>query len=393
MERAEVIVFGEGAKKLHEGALLLFNKWIRGIRGKPKPGDLVNVYDDVGEFLGCGLYETVGPVAVRLLSHSEFYGDRFELFMKLFKKALRRRKIIGYFDTGFYRLINSDGDLVPGLIVDVYNDIIVVQSSSQAIDKALGDIVSALTEIYGKGITIFEKSDQKSRGDIGLPFRRRFLKGRKEETVIREGNSKFIVNVVHGQKTGFFLDQRENRLFLEKIVELGVKVLDLFSYTGGFGIHAANAGAKKVVFVESDRRAVEILKRNLKLNMVSDYEIYSVDVWEALPRIVNEKFDIIIADPPAFIPSKEHYDRGSRAYLRLFSYVAKMVREGGIVFLSSCSYFLGIGDFLKLVNKAFRNQNRDYTFLGAIRGAAMDHVFNFESKYLDYLKSVFIEIT
>lgn len=392
MGRAEIFVFGEGAKRLREGALLLFNKWVRGVRGEPKPGDLVSVYDGGGGFLGCGLYETVGPVAVRLLSHREFHGSRFDLFIELFEKALRRRKIIGYLDTGFYRLINSDGDFIPGLIVDVYNDIVVIQSSSQAIDEALKDIVEALVEIYGEDITVYEKSDQKSRSDIGLMFRRRFLKGSKEETVIHEGNSKFIVNIVYGQKTGFFLDQRENRLFLEKLVEPGAKVLDLFSYTGGFGIHASNAGAGEVFFVESDKKAVEVLRRNLKLNSISKYKVYSADVWDVLPKIVGEKFDIIIADPPAFIPSKEHYSRGSKAYFRLFSYVAKMAKEGSVVFLSSCSYFLETSDFLKLANRAFRSQNMDHILLGTVRGAAADHVFNIESQYLDYLKSIFLEV-
>ncbi|RLG71956.1 MAG: class I SAM-dependent rRNA methyltransferase, partial [Thermoprotei archaeon] len=173
--KAEVVVFGEGARKIRNGSLILFNKWVRKIIGKPSPGDLVNVFDEEGNFLGCGLYETLGPIAVRLLTHNEFYGDKFEIFTYLLEKAIMRRKIIGYYNTGFYRLINSDGDFIPGLIIDVYNDIIVLQSSSQAIDAALKDIIESIVEVYGKDITIYEKSDQKSRSDIGLPFRRRFI--------------------------------------------------------------------------------------------------------------------------------------------------------------------------------------------------------------------------
>lgn len=395
MERAEITVFGEGAEKVRKGATILYSKWVRKVKGKPKPGDLVEIYDEEDIFLGCGLYETAGPIAVRVIFHKPFYGSRYDAFYKLLSNALRRRKITKYFNTGFYRLINSDGDYISGLIVDVYNDVVVIQSSSQAIDLALNDIVDVITEILGKHITVYEKSDQKSRSNIGLIFRRRFIRGSKSETIIHEGNSSFIVNVVHGQKTGFFLDQRENRLELEKLIEPNVRVLDLFSYTGGFGIHAANADAKEVVFVEEDSRAVEILKRNIGLNGIRNFKIYCDNVWNILPKLIGngEKFDVIIVDPPAFIPSKEHYRRGIKAYFKLFSYVAKLVKEYALVFLSSCSYFLSVEGFLKLVDEAFKKQGVNYVFLGPVRGQAKDHVFNAMTNYLNYLKSIFLTIT
>ncbi len=394
MGKAEITVFGEGAEKVRNCATILYSKWVRKVKGKPKPGDLVEIYDEEGVFLGCGLYETVGPIAVRVMFNKPFYGNRYDAFHKLFDKALKRRKAIKYFDTGFYRLINSDGDHISGLIVDVYNDIVVIQSSSQAIDLALNDIVNVITEILGKHISIYEKSDQKSRSNIGLVFRRRFIRGSKSETIIHEGNSSFIVNIVHGQKTGFFLDQRENRLELEKFIEPNIRVLDLFSYTGGFGIHAANAGAKEVVFVEEDNKAIEVLKRNVELNGVRNFKVHADNVWNALPKLIGkgEKFDVIIADPPAFIPSKEHYRRGVKAYFKLFSYIAKLVKEYTLVFLSSCSYFLHVEDFLRLIDEAFKNQGVNYVFLGSVRGQAKDHVFNVMASYLNYLKSIFLTI-
>ena len=123
MGEAEITVFGEGAEKVRNGATILYSKWVRKVKGKPKPGDLVEIYDNEGVFLGCGLYETVGPITVRVMFHKPFYGDRYDAFYKLFSDALKRRKAIKYFDTGFYRLINSDGDHISGLIVDVYNDL------------------------------------------------------------------------------------------------------------------------------------------------------------------------------------------------------------------------------------------------------------------------------
>ena len=387
-----VVVRGVGARRLREGYGFVYNKWLSFPEGEPGVGEYVRLVGVDGELLGCGIFESVGPVGVRVLSFKECFYSLEEAVYERIVRAFRVREKLGYVDEGAYRLVNSDGDLFSGLIVDVYNDVVVVQSSSQAVDAIMPVIVDTLASILGGGISVYEKSVQRSRRDIGLGFVEKFHRGSKVETVISEGNSKFIVNVVEGQKTGFFLDQRDNRVKLEKYVKGGEKVLDLFSYTGGFGIHAANSGAKHVVFVEEDPNAIAILRRNVKLNKLSSYEIYEGNVWSFLNKAIDkgEKYDIVIVDPPAFIQSREGFRRGYEAYRRLFQQAASLVAEEGILFLSSCSFFLQRERFLKLIHETMLKRY-DYAIVDVGRVSG-DHVLRHIDKHLDYLKTAYVYV-
>ena len=385
-----VVVKSVGARRLRKGYGFVYNKWLSFPEGKPGVGEYVRLVDVDGGFLGCGVFENVGPVGVRVLSFRECFSSLEEAVYEKILRAFRVREKLGYVDEGAFRLVNSDGDLFSGLIVDVYNDIVVVQSSSQAIDAIMPVIVDALVSVLGSNISVYEKSTQRSRREVGLDFVEKFHRGSKVETVISEGNSKFIVNVVKGQKTGFFLDQRDNRIKLEEYVKGGERVLDLFSYTGGFGIHAANSGAKHVTFVEEDSNAIAVLKRNIKLNNVANYEIFEGNVWSFLSRAVSrgEKYDIVIVDPPAFIQSKEGFKRGYEAYKKLFQQASALVNENGILFLSSCSFFLEKETFLKMIHEVLLNRY-DYAIvnIGRVSG---DHVLRPIDKHLDYLKTAYI---
>lgn len=239
---------------------------------------------------------------------------------------------------------------------------------------------------------VYEKSTQRSRTDIGLEPRARWLLGGKPRTVIREGDALFVVDVVRGQKTGFFLDQRPNRLELARIVSGGERVLDAFSYTGGFGIQAALAGASRIVFLEEDPVALELLRENLRLNRVSDYEIIPGSFWETITR-VQGGFDVLVADPPAFIQSDspEARRKGRRAYLRAYTRLAAKARPGSIAVLSSCSYFLERREFTKLVSKSMTSAGRGYRMMGSVRGLPPDHPLRGE-EYLEYLKTAFLFI-
>ena len=388
----KVVVKGVGAKRLREGYGFVYNKWLSFPEGEPSVGEYVRLVSVDAEVLGCGVFESVGPVGVRVLSLRECFSSLEEAVYERILRAFRVREELGYADGGAYRLVNSDGDLFSGLIVDVYNDVVVIQSSSQAVDKIMPTIVEVLVEILGKDITVYEKSVQRSRRDIGLGFVEKFYRGRKHRTIIVEGNSKFIVDVVKGQKTGFFLDQRDNRVKLEKYVKGGEKVLDLFSYTGGFGIHAANSGAKHVVFVEEDPNAIAILKRNIKLNKLGSYEIYEGNVWSFLNKAISkgEKYDVVIVDPPAFIQSKDGFRRGYEAYKKLFQQATSLVGEGGILFLSSCSFFLKREDFLKIIHETMLDRY-DYVIVDVGRTSG-DHVLRYVDKHLDYLKTAYVYV-
>jgi len=384
------MVKGGGVDALRDGSAFVYNKWLKFVEGAPEVGELVELIDPEGEFLGCGIFERVGPVGVRVLSFTKCFSSLYEAIYEKIMRAYELRKRLNYVKEGSYRLINSDGDLFSGLIVDVYNDIVVIQSSSQAVDKVMPTIVEVLVEILGKDITVYEKSVQRSRRDIGLEFAEKFHRGRKHRTIIVEGNSKFIVDVVKGQKTGFFLDQRDNRVKLEKYVCGSERVLDLFSYTGGFGIHAANAGAEHVTFVEEDPVALEILHENLKLNRARNYSVYGENVWNVLRKLLasREKYDAVIVDPPAFIQSMEGFRKGYEAYMKLYTLASQLVKENGIIFLSSCSFFLRREEFVKLIHKVLIKQY-DYVILEVGR-ASKDHVLRYADKHLDYLKSSFI---
>ncbi|AEM37996.1 conserved hypothetical protein CHP00095 [Pyrolobus fumarii 1A] len=386
-----VLVYGLGAKVVSEGGALVYRKWVEAPRGL-RPGELVVVESSRGELLGCGLYDNVGPVAVRMVwfGSCPFKSPR-EAIEHLIERALRYRERLGYTkeDEPAYRLVHSDADLMPGLIIDVYNDIAVIQSSSIVWDVHMDIIVDVVSKVVGVE-HVYEKSTQRTRRDIGLEPRERLLRGSKTRTIIREGGVRFVVDVRKGQKTGFFLDQRLNRIEVERYSS-GEVVLDLFSYTGGFGIHALVAGARKVVFVDEDEHALAVLRENLRLNGINEDKAVIVqdNVWRYLRR-EKSQYGIVIADPPAFIQAREHYERGKQAYERLFSNVAKLASS--IAFMSSCSAFLTRNDFLEIVARSVLRAGKQYRLVGSVRGMPPDHPQRYHAEHLEYLKAVYVEV-
>jgi len=389
-----VRVEGVGARKLEQGTGVIYRKWIR-LSEKPGPGDLVRLETPNG-FEACGLWEPTGPVAIRVVSLDGCpYSTSSEAVVDRIRAALRLREKAGLrVPGGGYRLVNSDGDLLSGLIVDVFADTLaVVQSSSIAIDALMHVIADAIHELVGAE-NIYEKSTQRSRKDLGLPARRRWIRGGRGRVVIDEGGVKFLVDVEVGQKTGFYFDQRPNRLELERLVGRDDTVADVFSYTGGFGLHAAHAGARKIVFVEEDPAAISILKENLKLNHVENYEIVNDTVWNVMRegRLKGNAYDIVVVDPPAFIQSgdEEAVRRGVRAYTSVYKWGFQLARKPGLLYLSSCSYFLTRPMFLRVVGRAARLAGaRMHRIMGSLRGAGRDHTLGV-AEYLDYLKGAFV---
>lgn len=385
-----VRVRGEGFHRLvDDGVLMIYRKWVEAPRGL-EPGRLVVVESPRGEVVGCAFYDTVGPVALRVVEvGSCSFSDVGEAVRSLLERAYSVRRRIGYVEgeAAAYRLVHSDGDYMPGLIVDVYNDIAVIQSSSIVWDANMSLLVETVSEVTGVG-TVYEKSTQRTRRDIGLPPREGHRKGSRVRTVVREGEAKFIVDVRLGQKTGFFLDQRLNRLEFGRLAE--GTVLDLFSYTGGFGIHALVMGAEKAVFVEEDEKALKILRENLELNRVASRAVVvAKNVWDFL-RGEKERYNSIAVDPPAFIPDPKAKERGMMAYERLYTKAAQLADSGALLFLSSCSTHLTRSEFAEIVARSLVRAGRSYTSLGSIRGLPPDHPARPSAPHLDYLKSIFI---
>lgn len=380
---------------LDKGTLMIYSKWIVGPRPKIEPGKLVIVESERGELLGCGFYDTVGPVAIRLVSIGYCkYSSAKEAIIDRLEKAYRKRKMLGIacIECG-YRLVHSDGDMLPGLIIDYYNGLIVYQSSSIVWDKLQDVLIESLIEIYDDKISIYEKSVQRTRLEIGLQPKEGLRYGNQVTSIVEEGSIKLYVDPRKGQKTGLFLDQRKNRILLEHMVNSfeNATVLDLFSYTGGFGIHALATGARKAVFVEQDRKAIEMLMKNIELNKIpkDKVEVVNDNVWKALRCLARrrEKYDVVIVDPPAFIPYKEAKQKGKEAYLHLYRHSLNLLNRPGIIFYSSCSAFLTEEEFKEMIQSVLSQTN--YHVL-TLQRTPEDHPSRPSAPYLDYLKSAYI---
>lgn len=388
-------VGGEGAKLVRElGVLMVYSRWVKTPR-QLQGGELVVVEDEEGDILGCGFYDPIGPVAVRLVELGDCsFSSPEEAIRERLEQAFRLRRFIGMASPGRgYRLVHSDGDLLPGLIVDVYDDLAVYQSSSMVWDVHANVLVKALIEILDVA-AVYEKSTQRTRRDIGLEPREGLRYGSKVRVVIEEASARFIVDPRLGQKTGFFLDQALNRMDAESLVEPGVKVLDLFSYTGGFGIHALLAGAKRAIFVEEDEKALKLLRENLRLNHVEDNaSVVAENVWHAIRRLGREGFEVVFVDPPAFIPDQKAKRKGMEAYTHIYSHALRVLKTPGLLFYSSCSTFLSRQEFTQIIAKVMATWRANYIPLGSVRGAPPDHPVRPGSPHLEYLKAMYMLVS
>ena len=385
-----VTVTGVGLRKVAAGSSIVYRKWVRA-SSSLRAGRLVEAVDESGRPVACALWEPVGPVALRVLARGQCpWREAGEAVRDLVRLAYEARRRLGILRFNSYRLVNSDGDRLSGLVVDVYSDVAVVQSSSAAVDAVLGDVVDSLVEVAGVE-HVYNKSTQRSRRDIGLEPVRGWLRGRRERVVIEEGPARFIVDVVRGQKTGFFLDQRPNRLELHRLPLEGARVLDVFAYTGAFGIHAYLAGAREVVFIEEDPLALELLKENARLNGVERYKVVAGSLWDHMDVVEPAGFELVTVDPPAFIQSPEQVERGLKAYEASYHWALARAADGAVVYLSSCSYFLKRDMFLAVISRAAARAGVEYRIAGSLRGAGPDHALRGE-EYLDYLKGAFMHV-
>jgi len=389
----KIIVFGEGKLRIKRGERNIYLKWLRRIEGDVTPGDLVTVVDDKGEFLATGFYEGIGAMAARILTTDPDEEVNEEFFRDRLLRALKFRKRLKLENS--YRLCHSEADMLPGLIVDVYSNISVVSSTSIGMDRMLsmiGDLLMEILEIDA----VYVKNDGRTRKELNLPVWRGKLVGNgSQKTVIEEGNAKFRVNVLRGQKTGFFLDQRENRILISKIIPGGAKVLDLFSYTGGFGIHAALGGAEHVIMVDESEYACEEAKGNAVMNGVLEKVSIvqsSVRDWTEAAKKREKRFDIVIADPPALIPSRDMINTGTKTYFAVNTAAIELVERDGLLFTFSCSHFMSITRFRKLIMEAAQKAGRRIQFLGGVRGQTRDHPIDPIHPWTAYLKGYLVRV-
>ncbi|HWR61944.1 MAG TPA: class I SAM-dependent rRNA methyltransferase [Clostridia bacterium] len=382
-------------KKGEEERILMGHPWVFGnevkiVEGAVEPADIVDVYDFKNRFIGRGYINPRSRILVRLLTreHEEINKDFFR--KRILQAWDYRKKLV---DTSSCRVIFGEADFLPALIVDKFGDYLSIQTLSLGIEKYQDVIIELLEEILEpKGI--YERNDVQIREKEGLEQRKGFIKGPFDTTVeIMENEVKMLVDIENGQKTGYFLDQRENRAALKPFVK-DARVLDTFTHTGGFALHAAYYGAKKVTAVDISEHAIEYVKRNAAVNGLQD-RINGVvgNVFDVLKeyQTANEKFDVVILDPPAFCKTKSAVEGAYRGYKDINLRGMKILKPGGFLVTCSCSHYMYPGLFMEMLQDAAMDAKRTVRQV-EFRTQAKDHPVLYGSDESMYLKCVILQV-
>ncbi|MCQ2606969.1 MAG: class I SAM-dependent rRNA methyltransferase [Bacteroidales bacterium] len=379
----------QSVKRLHPW---IFSGAIAKMTGEPEEGELVQVYSSEKEFLAIGHYQK-SSIAVRILSFDDieinqnFWNERIE-------SAFNYRKQLGLVnnsETTCYRLVHGEGDNLSGLVIDYYNGTAVVQCHSVGMFKNIDCIVKALQQVMGKQLTaIYNKSESTLPFKAGVDNADGLLWGEiKTENALEYGNS-FFIDWIQGQKTGFFIDQRENRKLVEKYSK-GKSVLNTFCYTGGFSVYALRGGAKKVVSVDCSARAIELTDKTVAMNFPNSTHTSVVsDTFKYLDNNKDE-FDLIILDPPAFAKHGKVLNNALQGYKRLNMKAIEQIKKGGILFTFSCSQAVSKEDFRKSVFAAAANTKRKVRILHQLTQPA-DHPINIYHPEGEYLKGLVLQV-
>lgn len=369
----------------------VFSGAIDKIEGEEPPGSLAHVVAADGSPIGTGYFNPHCSIAVRMLTrrtetiNAQFIRKRVEAALIL------RRAILPPYTTG-YRLINGEGDFLPGLIVDVYGDFLVCQYLTAGADRFKPLVVDALiTLLSPQGI--YEKSEGGVRQEEGLPNAAGVLWGQEPPPLVtmQENACRFLVHVQGGQKTGFFLDQRDNRALVGRLAA-GKSVLNGFSYSGGFGIFAARQGARRVVSVDSSASVLQLARQNWRANELSDSlgEFIQADMFAYL-RETEEVFDLIVLDPPPFIRRRQDVKAGIKGYKETNLQAFRLLPSGGQLFSFSCSQHLPASEFLQTVLFAAADARRNVQILQYL-GPSPDHPTNLAHSEGAYLKGVWLRV-
>jgi 23S rRNA (cytosine1962-C5)-methyltransferase len=370
----------------------IFSGAIKKIYGTPVEGDLVEVYDNKDEFLAIGHYQP-GSIAVRILSFTRVEPD-IDFFRDRFRKAISYRESVGLLNdpgTNVFRLIYAEGDDLPGLIIDYYNGVAVMQTHSVGMYRLRREFASILKELLGDKITaVYDKSEGTIPHMSGISAVNEFLYGNSDPVVATENGFKFRIDWTTGQKTRFFNDQRENRKLLGEYTD-GRSVLNMFGYTGGFSVYAMK-NARLVHTVDSSASAIDMANENIRLNYGDDarHESFKVDAFDFLNDIKG-KYDLIILDPPAFAKHQNVLANALQGYKRLNIKAIEQIKPGGIIFTFSCSQVVTKENFRKSVFAAAANTGRRVKIMHQI-GQPVDHPVNIYHPESEYLKGLVIYV-
>ena len=367
--------------------------WVRdtaiaALSGNAGDGDVVDLVSDSGEWIARGVINTNSRIRVRLYSWNRDEALDNSFWENRIAAAIDLRKTIGYDDrAGACRLVNSEADGLSGLIVDRYADHLVVQPTSLALGSRLETLIDSLSaHVSPRSVSVHvDDATAKLEGLQPPEIAERFRRD-EEQIVIEEHGVKFRVPIAHGQKTGFYLDQRENRLAAGKLMA-GRRVLDVCTYSGGFALAALHAGATQAIGVDGSESAIQLARENASLNGFGNCEFQVADCFDDLARRVaaNEQFDAVILDPPKFAAGRRNIDAALRAYHRLNSDAVKLLPPGGILVTCCCSGSIDAHDFFEMLFGVAQRSKRDIQVL-AQRGASPDHPVSVTCRESAYLK-------
>lgn len=378
----KVILKEKSGRQLKQGGLWIYDNEIAKIEDGINDGDIIRIEDFDGYPLGIGFINRKSTIQVRVLTRKSDVEINREFIYKRVKNAWEYRKKV--IDTSSCRVIFGEADFLPGIVIDKFSDVLVVESLCLGIDKLKNEIVECLKEILAEdGIKIkgvYERSDAKVRLKEGMERYKGFIGDEfNTDVLIEENGVKYIVDVAEGQKTGFFLDQKNNRLAIHGLCK-NASVLDCFTHTGSFALNAGIAGASEVLGVDASDLAVKQAEKNAELNGLSDrVKFICEDVFDLLPKLEQEgkKYDVVILDPPAFTKSRSSVKNAVKGYREINMRGLKLVKNGGFLATCSCSHFMTpelftntIGQAAKSVHKRlrqveYRTQAQDHPILWA----------------------------
>lgn len=380
----------ESLKRFHPW---VFSGAIAGANGKLNEGDVVRIVSNENELMGYGHYQ-IGSIAVRMLTFREEKIDHAFWVTRL-SEALRLRKALqltGRADNNIYRLVHGEGDRLPGLVIDVYGKTAVMQAHSVGMHMSREQIADALIEA-SEGLieNVYYKSETTLPFKADLHQENGFLRGHDEGNVAVENGLKFHIDWLRGQKTGFFVDQRENRSLLEHYAK-GRNVLNMFCYTGGFSVYAMRGGANLVHSVDSSAKAIDLTRANAEMNFPGDarHEAFAEDAFKFLEQ-AGSNYDLIVLDPPAFAKHKDALPRALKGYTRLNAIAFRKIKAGGIVFTFSCSQAVNKDQFRLAVFTAAAQSGRHVRILHQLHQPA-DHPINIYHPEGEYLKGLVLEV-
>ena len=386
---------GEG-RTLKAGGMWVYDNEIASVTGEFEEGDIVAVQDFDGYFMGYGFINTRSKITVRLMSRRREHPVNEALIRSRVEDAWNYRKAVT--DTGCCRLIFGEADFLPGIVIDKFSDVLVVESLALGIDRLKPLILEAVKDVLARdGIAIrgiYERSDSKIRlkegmerfkGFIGEPF--------DPKVEIEENGVRYLVNVADGQKTGFFLDQKYNRAAVARLCP-GKKVLDCFTHTGSFALNAGKAGAASVLGVDASDLGIEQARENAVLNHLEDrVQFQCADVFDLLPRLEErgEQYDVVILDPPAFTKSRSSIKNAVKGYREINLRGMRLVKDGGFLATCSCSHFMDPELFARTIREAAHGAHRRLRQV-EFRTQACDHPILWAADESYYLKFYIFQV-